>query len=292
MLKNKPNAYLQLHFIVFIWGFTAVIGKLISIEALPLVWYRLFIASIALFIFLLFKKSNFRFKMVDYYRFFLGGLIIGLHWFTFFYAIKISNVSITLITLATGAIFASLLEPIFLKKKIKLYEFSFALLTVIGLLIVLNIDTIYFIGIIIALISAFLSALFSVINAIYIKKYEAKILSFYELFFALIIISIIGAFNPNFIDKLSQIKNTDIIYLIILGIICTAFALVVSNNLLKKISPFTMMLTINLEPVYGIILALLVFGDSEKMEVNFYIGASIILVTVILNGWIKIRQKK
>lgn len=287
MPKNKLKHFLHLHFIVFIWGFTAVLGKLISIDAIPLVWFRLSIATVILFLYLIVIKTNLKVSTKDLYRFFIGGAIIGLHWLTFFYAIKISNISITLTALATGAFFVSFLEPLFLKRKIKLYEILFASLTVIGISIVFNVEVRYFNGIVIALISAFLSALFTVVNAIYIKQYKASVLSVYELLFATIIISFFMLFSQEFHVNMFDLSWQDWLYITILGSICTAYALTASSKLLKHISPFTMMLTINLEPVYGIILAILVFGNSEKMTPHFYIGAVIIFATVLLNGFVK-----
>jgi drug/metabolite transporter (DMT)-like permease len=292
MPKNKLQYYLHLHFIVFIWGFTAVLGKLISIDALPLVWFRLLLATLILFIYLVILKTNFKANFKDYFRFLIGGSIIGLHWLTFFYAIKISNVSITLAALATGALFVSFLEPLMLKRKIKIYEILLALITVIGIIIIFKVESKYTNGIIIALISAFLSALFSVVNAIYIKSYKAGILSVYQLLFATLVISFFLLFTNGFSFEMFQLNWKDWLYIFILASVCTAYALTASTKLLKNISPFTMMLTINLEPVYGIILALIVFGNSEKMNTSFYYGAILIFITVILNALIKNKTKK
>ncbi len=292
MLKNNFKHYIHLHFIVFIWGFTAVLGKLISIEAIPLVWFRLAIASVILFFFLLFKKTSLKLTPKSFLQFLLGGIIIGLHWVTFFYAIKISNVSITLAAISTGAFFTSVLDPLIIKKKVKFYEIILSLLTVIGIIIIFNVETKYATGIIVALISAFLSALFTIVNAGFVKKYSATLISFYELLFATFFISIILLSQKGFTNDFFILTNQDWIYIIILGSVCTAYALTASAELLKKISAFTMMLTVNLEPVYGIILALIIFTDSEKMESQFYYGAILIFSTVILNGFIKSKLEK
>ncbi len=292
MQENKLQKHLHLHFIVFIWGFTAVLGKLIHISAIPLVWYRLLIAVITMGIVVIISKQKTKITVKSMLHFSIGGVIIGLHWLTFFYAIKISNISITLTTLATGAFFASILEPLFLKKRIKAYELIFAGITVLGIVYIYNVEIKYSLGILFALISAFLSALFSVINSEYIKKYDAKSLTFYELIFALITISffVIGNTSVN-LSKITSNKM-DIFYLIVLGTICTAYAMTASTKLLRSISPFTMMLTINLEPIYGIALAILIFKDTEKMSTHFYIGAIIIIITVVLNGFLKLKEKK
>ncbi len=292
MQKGKLKDFVHLHGIVFIWGFTAVLGKLITIEAIPLVWFRLFIASIVLGIFLFLKKTNLKITLKAIYQFSIGGFIIGLHWIAFFYAIKIANISITLATLATGALFTSILEPLFLKRKIKLHEIILSLLTVIGIVIIFNVEPQYTTGIFIALFAAFLSALFAVINANFIKEHDASVISFYELLFAVILISLVLLFQNGFTTNFFKLTTEDWIYIGILGTVCTAYALTASTHLLKKISPFTMMLTINLEPVYGILLALLVFKESEKMNLNFYYGGLLIFIAVILNGYIKTKKKK
>jgi drug/metabolite transporter (DMT)-like permease len=292
MPKSNIKDYLHLHFIVFIWGFTAVLGKLITIDAIPLVWFRLSIASIVLFFFLLVKKVNFKINLRAFILFLIGGFLIGLHWIAFFYAIKVSTVSVTLATLATGALFTSILEPLFFKTKFKFYEIILSLLTVIGIIIIFNVEPQYGLGIIAALIAAFLSALFAVVNAGFVKDYDSRVISFYELLFAVLLISAIILFNDGFSKEFFNLSNNDWGYILILGSVCTAYALTASTELLNKISPFTMMLTVNLEPVYGIILALIVFGNDEKMNPSFYYGAVLIFIGVILNGIIKAKGIK
>jgi drug/metabolite transporter (DMT)-like permease len=292
MPKSNIKDYLHLHFIVFIWGFTAVLGKLITIDAIPLVWFRLSIASIVLFFFLLVKKVNFKINLRAFILFLIGGFLIGLHWIAFFYAIKVSTVSVTLATLATGALFTSILEPLFFKTKFKFYEIILSLLTVIGIIIIFNVEPQYGLGIIVALIAAFLSALFAVVNAGFVKDYDSRVISFYELLFAVLLISAIILFNDGFSKEFFNLSNNDWGYILILGSVCTAYALTASTELLNKISPFTMMLTVNLEPVYGIILALIVFGNDEKMNPSFYYGAVLIFIGVILNGIIKAKGIK
>lgn len=292
MQGNNLKDYLHLHFIVFIWGFTAVLGKLISIDTIPLVWYRLAIATIFIFVYVLIKGIRLKISIKQLFLYLIGGIVIAIHWIAFFYAIKISNVSITLATLATGAFFASILEPIFFKTKIKAYEVILSILTFIGIAIIFNVASKFSTGIIVALIAAFLSALFSVINADFVKRNDASVISFYELLFATLFITVIVLFQKDISLDYIGVLITDWIYIVILGSVCTAYALTASTKLLKKVSPFTMMLTVNLEPVYGIILALLVFGNDEKMETSFYYGAVLIFVGVILNGIIKMKIKK
>lgn len=292
MRNDKLLNYLHLHFIVFIWGFTAVLGALISLEAIPLVWYRMLLAAGFVFLFLIFRKENLKFSPKTLGKFCFAGILIAIHWLTFFGAIKASNVSVTLAVLSTGAFFASLLEPLLYGRKIILYEVLFGLIVVIGLYIIFDVEASYTLGIILALISAFLSALFSVINGKFVLEHKASAISFYELLFGVIGISIYLAFAGKFTAEFFTISAHDWIYLVILASACTAYAFIASIHVMKWISPYTVMLTINMEPVYGIILALIVLGDSENMSPQFYYGAGIILLTVIANGIIKITQER
>jgi drug/metabolite transporter (DMT)-like permease len=291
MQNDNLKSYLHLHLIVFIWGFTAILGELISLDALPLVWFRMLMAVSFIAIFIFYKKINLTIPRKTLISFLLLGFVIALHWLTFFKAIKVSNVSVTLACLSTGAFFTSFLEPILYKRKVVWYEVFFGLIVVGGLYIIFNFEGDYYLGIILALTSAFLSALFSVINGKYAKMYDSTVISFYELFGGVLCFSIYLLFTGSFSREFFILQPSDWIYLLILSSICTAYAFIASVKVMKYISPYTVMLTINLEPIYGIILALLIFKDKEKMSQEFYFGAVIILLTVVLNGIIKYRLK-
>ncbi|OWP75219.1 DMT family transporter [Flavobacterium oreochromis] len=292
MLKDKTfTSYLHLHFIVFVWGFTAILGALITLEALPLVWFRMSIASIFILIYVFFAKISLKISFQSIIRYLLAGLVIALHWYTFFEAIKVANISITLACLSTGAFFTSILEPIFFKRKIILYEVVLGLMVIIGLYFIFKVEMIYLQGILLALTSAFLSASFSIINGKLAKNDSSTIISFYELLGGVLFFSVFllcsGSFNYSFF----KISMNDLLWMAILSSVCTAYAFIASVQVMKYLSPYTVMLTINLEPIYGIILALWVFGDKEKMNSQFYLGAFIILTTVILNGILKNKSK-
>ncbi|HNP32750.1 MAG TPA: DMT family transporter [Flavobacterium sp.] len=291
MLSDNLKSYLHLHLIVFIWGFTAVLGALISLDALPLVWFRMLFAVGFIGIYVIFKKIPLKISKKTTLQFLFAGFIIAMHWFTFFKAIKISNISVTLACLSTGAFFASLLEPILYGKKIVWYEVFFGLIVVFGLYIIFNVEGNYFYGMLIALSSAFLSALFAVINSKFVKEYSPVIISFYELSGGLIFFSFLLLLTHSFSPTFFALSAKDVMYLMILSSVCTAYAFIASTSIMKFLSPYTVMLTINLEPIYGIILAVLVFKEKERMSFEFYIGAFIILLTVILNGIIKSRKK-
>lgn len=291
MPETKLKKYIHLHFLVFIWGFTAILGALISLEALPLVWYRMFFAVNFILVYFLIKKKSLKTSPKALLKFLFSGIIIALHWIAFFSAIKVSNVSIALVAMSTGALFTSLIEPLFFKRRLIFSEFLFGIIVIAGLYLIFNVESEYTLGIIYALIASFLSALFTVLNGLFIKKHEAEIISFYQLLFGVGFISVYVLTTSGFSLQDFSLKSSDIYYLLILSSICTAYAFIVSVKIMRYLTPYTVMLTVNLEPIYGIILAVIIFGDKEKMSPQFYIGASVILITVIINGILKNKKK-
>lgn len=287
MRKDKVFHYGHLHFLVFIAGFTAVLGKLISIEALPLVWYRMGIAAVLIFLFVKLRKIDFKLPPRAIWLLGLIGTIIALHWITFFWAIKVSNVSITLAVISSGAFFASFLEPLFYKRRVYWYEVFFGICAISGLYVIFSIEMEYMEGILLALASAFLAGLFAVLNGKITKKYHPVTITLYEMIAGTIIVSLFLALSGEFSTEFFTLIPSDWIYLIILASVCTAYAFIAGVHLLKWISPYTVMLTYNMEPVYGILLALIILRDSEQMSTQFYYGAAIILVTVAANGIVK-----
>ena len=291
MLENKLKNYLLLHFIVFIWGFTAILGALITIDAIPLVFFRMGLAVLFIAIYFLIKKKSFYLDKTGLLKFLFTGIVIATHWIFFFKAIKVSNVSVALVTMSTGAFFTSLLEPIFFKRKIKLLEIVLGLFVIVGLYIIFNFESQYQLGIFYALIASFLGSLFAVLNGLFIKKYDANRISFYQLLFGVLFVTVYLFINSRFSIAFFDLSNLDWMYLVILSSICTAYAFIASVKVMEYLSPYTVMLTINLEPIYAIILALFIFGDKEKMNPEFYLGACIVLGVVLLNGIISNKSK-
>lgn len=292
MPNDNLKSYLQLHLIVFIWGFTAILGALISLDALPLVWFRMSLAVVFIALYVYFKKIPLRIPLRTVVGLLIAGLVIALHWLTFFMAIKVSNVSVTLACISTGAFFTALLEPLFYKKKVVWYEVLFGVIVVIGLGIIFKVETKYVEGIALALTSAFLSATFSIINGTFAKTYNPSLISFYEIAGGVLFLSLFLLCTGGFSADFFVLTASDWGWLLLLSSICTAYAFIGSVKVMKFISPYTVMLTINLEPVYGITLAVLFFPGKEKMSFEFYIGALVILSTVIMNVIIKNYKKK
>ena len=236
MQNDNLKSYLHLHVIVFIWGFTAVLGKLISLEALDLVWYRMLFASVIMTFVVLFNKEKIRVPFNVLIGFIVSGIIIALHWLTFYQAIKVSNVSITLACLSTGAFFASILEPIFYKRKIIWYEVLFGLIVIFGLGIIFKVETQYTTGIYLAVTSAFLSALFSVINGKYAKEYSPNVISVYELSSGFLFLSIYLFFADSFTPAFFALSSNDLLWLFFFNLygLCI-FGICQSNEVFKPI---------------------------------------------------------
>jgi len=292
MQSGNLKSYLQLHLIVFIWGFTAVLGELISIRDASLVWYRMLLAGLFLLAFLAFKRKSFVLPMRSVRNLVLVGLLIAVHWIFFFRAIDISNVSVTLAMFSTGAFFASILEPIFYKRKMLWYEILFGLIIIACLCMIMNVEIKYLEGMICALFSVFVGVMFTIFNGKLIRQHDSSVIALYEFFSGFAFVSLYLLYDGRFSADFFHLSTNDWLLLLLLSSVCTAYAFTASVNVMKKLSPYTVMLTTNLEPVYGIFLAYLIIGDSEKMSVPFYIVSGIILATVIANGVVKNYYRK
>jgi len=287
MQNDKLKNYLHLHFLVLIAGFTAILGELISIDAIPLVWFRMSIAGVLMLLFIKFKKRSLKVPLKAVIRFSIAGVLIALHWITFFAAIKASNISITLAMFSTGAFFASLIEPLFYKRKIIGYEIIFGVIVIAGVVIITQTELHYLLGIALGISSALFATLFAVLNGQFVKNYKASVISFYEFVSGVLFTSIFIALTEGFDTSYFQLTASDWTYLILLASICTAYAFIVSIHVMKHITPYTLVLTYNLEPIYGILLAVIIFPQTETMQPLFYLGAGLIISTVLLNAVFK-----
>jgi drug/metabolite transporter (DMT)-like permease len=291
-LLMKLPAIIQLHLIVFMWGFTGVIGKLITLSAVPLVWGRTLIAAFLLFIYLrFFTKENFVVSRKLMFQFLGCGVIIGAHWVLFYGSIKISNISIATSTLSTGTLFVALLEPIFFRRKIKMSEILLSSIIIICIFLIFNTEMSYWKGILMGIGCAFLSALFSVINGVMYHRGSSAVIIFYEMLGSFLAVTVFMTFINNW-ETIINIKMLDMISLLILGGFLTSFPMVMTMKLMKHITPFTLMLSVNLEPVYAILIAFVIWKDSEKMSPTFYIATAIMIVAICINGYLKTRNKK
>ncbi|MFV5686431.1 DMT family transporter [Flavobacterium sp. GB2R13] len=292
MQNDKLKPYLNLHLIVFIWGFTAILGALITIKPDALVWYRMLFASVFLGLFIVFKKKSFRIPLQSFLKLIFVGLLIALHWIFFFKAIHVSNVSITLSVFSLGAFFASVLEPLFYGRKVLWYEVFFGLIIIAGLGLIMKVEVNYLEGMLYALAAIILGVLFTLMNGKLIADHDPSVISFYEFLAGVSFITVYFLFQGKFSLDFFVLTFSNWVLILILASICTAYAFTASVKVMQKLTPYTVMLTTNLEPVYGIVLAYFILGGKEKMSFEFYIGAIIIVITVILNGVIKHYYKK
>ena len=284
MNQSKFGNLFLLHLIVFIFGFTGILGRLIETDSDILVWWRMVIASVVIAIFVYATGKVKKNLSVNALVYGFVGLIIAAHWITFFEAIKQSNVSVTLACLSASSLFTAILEPIFFKRKVDKYEIFFGGLVVSGLLLIFSFETEYKVGIALALTAALLASLFTTINGKLIQKDNPYRISLVEMMAGAVGITIWLALKGKVDMGLFRLPPMDWFWIIILATVATAFAFVVSVKVMEEISPFTVSLTVNLEPVYGIILAFFIFGSSEKMTWGFYVGTVLILLALYLNA--------
>ena len=272
---------LILHCTVFIWGFTGILGKLITITAVNLVWYRLLIALVTLFLYFKFNKQSLKIDQKTFLKLFFTGALVGGHWVLFFQAIKVSTVSVTLVCLSSLTLFTAIFEPLIKRKPISKLEIFSGLLIISGIVLIFKFETQYTLGIILGLACAAMASLFSIINSNLVKHTQSTVIGFYELTGAFFWITLFMLITNTF-TNLQVPKNQDIGYLIILGTICTSLAYVAGVSVMRELSAFKTALITNLEPVYGIIMAFIFFGDLHSMSLGFWIGAAIILSTIFL----------
>lgn len=287
----KISKFFRLHFIILLWGFTPVLGKLISIDAFDLVWYRLFFSALGLYVFMRFKGISLRIEKKNLLIILATGLIVGMHWFFFYHAIKISNVSVTMAGFSTLTLFGSVFQPLLLKKKFYWTDVIYGVAISLGLLVILNFEKLYFWGIFYGIIAAITGAFFGIYNGKLILKNDAVVITFYEFIGALIFISSLKLFNfsGNYLPVLSF---QDLIWLLVLSLVCTTLAFTMSIQILKYFSPLTVIIANNLEPIYGIVFSVIIFGQSEYMSVGFYVGTAIILASVFTYPFLSAKFKK
>ena len=282
-----------MHFIVLIWGFTGVLGRLISVSALDLVWHRIVLAVVFLWAYQ--RLLGGQLQRIPNRRLtgtlILNGLVLMVHWVTFYAAIKLSNISLTLACLSTGPLFTAFLEPLIFRRKLAWSEVAVSFGVVVGLLMVVGSEQGQGLAIAVGLISSALSALFSVLNGRIVRDMDAASISFWELLAGLAGLSLYLLATGALDATLSAPNPKDWAYLALLASFCTAFAFVQSVRIMRYLSPFTVVLTISMEPIYGILLALLVFGADEAMPPLFYAGFAVVLLMLLANAWVQRRSR-
>ena len=286
MFKGLNKHFLLLHLIVFIWGFSPILGRYITADTWQLVWFRILITVVVMFTYLKFTKHDFRISRKHFWQLTGIGIIIMLHWLA-------SNVSVTMVAFSTGTLFSSIIEPVFFRRKVRMYEIIIGLIIIAAIALIFSIEAQYWLGIVLGIVAAFTSSVFGVLNGIMAHKMRSGIISFYELSAALVGLTIyilcLGKFEVTFF----VLDQASVIGLLLLSLVCTVFPFITSVNLAKFISPYTIVLTVNLETVYGIIWAILFFKENNEVQPSFYLGVVIILLAIFLNSYLKkISDKK
>ncbi len=288
--------YLKLHFIVFLWGFTAILGLLISIPSVEMVLYRTLLAALGMGAFILWRKGSFQVARTDSIKLILIGFIVCFHWLAFFGSARVSNASVSLVGFATNSLWAAMLEPWMNRKRIKKFELLLGLVVIVGLYVIFSFNFEYKLGLALGISAGFTAALFSVLNAKMVRRVDPYAITFYEMTGAFLATALfLPAYQYTFAEggKLQLMPTVlDWVYIAILAWVCSVYAFSTAIKLMKKLSVFFIQLTLNLEPVYGIIMALIILGDSEKMGMNFYVGTLIIISTVVSYPWLKSKFDK
>lgn len=286
-------ARLQIHFCVILWGFTAILGKLISLSALPLVWWRMFLVALLLFMLPKVWKeiSKMPLKMIGIYA--VIGAFVGLHWLTFYASIKLSNASIAATCMAFAPAFISLIEPIIAKRMFSIPELLLSIFMLPGIILVVGgVDVEMQSGIWMGALSALLVAIFSSLNKLWVTKADALTVTGIEMFSGTLLLTLmlplVMLFDDQVINEFTQFpSNSDFMYLLILAIFCTLLPFALSLIALRKLSAYSVQLIINLEPVYTIIIAIPILGEQRDLSLGFYLGVSIIITAVMVHPYLQ-----
>lgn len=276
-----------LHLIVLIFGFTGIWGKLVSLDSGPLVLARMSIAAVILGAYMIFIGKGLALPRKYFVRILALGGVIAIHWISFFEAIQQSNVSVTLSTMASTTLFVAIFSPAFGKGSFKWYELWLGVLVILGIALIFGFAQNYWLGILLALLSSALAAVFTLGNATLIQHVDAYRISLWEMIGGTVIVLVYLTMKDFHFSEYLLLSGYDWLWIGMLAILATTFAFVVSVEVMKVITPFTVAITVNLEPVYSILLALWIFGEEEKMNVGFYIGSFVIVIAIVFNAWLK-----
>lgn len=287
------KAFFQLHTAVFLAGFTAILGKLITLNEGLLVWYRLLITVVTLWILYYFRKKIKRVSLKTTLNIFGVGIIAVLHWVTFYASIKIANVSVALVCFSSIGFFTAIFEPLILKHRVNIVEILLGLLTIAGIYFIFHFDPRFKTGIIIGIISAFLGCLFPIFNRGLLQRMSSETVTLFELTGGFLFLTILIPFYTQWFPSDQVIPGwRDFAWLLVLSWLCTVIAFNLSMKALQKISAFTVNLTYNLEPLYGILLAFVLFREDRSLQNSFYGGLSLIVISVMIQTILVYRKHK
>ena len=274
---------MKLHLSILISCFTGILGRVIKANEILLVWDRFLITCLFFLAILVFTKKLCLVRIKEFFKIAgLGGLL-AIHWILFYGSIKLSNVSVALVSFSTIGLFTAVLEPLINKKKFSLRELFFSLITIAGIALIFRFDLEHRVGIVWGVFSAAAASIFTIFNKRVMVRHTSNTMLFYELIGGLITTSLILPFYLKMAGIQTIIPTFhDLFYLCILSLCCTVWLYKLEIQVLKKMSAFTVNLTYNLEPVYTIILAMLIFNEAKELNFTFYIGMGLIVMSVIL----------
>lgn len=283
--------YLKLHFIVLLWGATAILGKLISIPAVEMVFYRTLLAAAGMVVLVAITRGQFSVTTGDFFKLIAVGLLVGAHWIAFFASGQVSTASVSLVGFATASLWTAIIEPMSNGKKIKPLEVGLGFFVIIGLAIIFHFDFEFYLGLVLGILSGLLLAVFAVINSHFVKRLPSATITLYEMAGGFLFTAAFLPVYQKYWAEGNALQLTpttlDWFYISVLAIVCSVYAYSLSIELMKRISVFVIQLTLNLEPVYGIIMAVLILDESKYLSLSFYIGTLIILMSVLTYPWLK-----
>jgi drug/metabolite transporter (DMT)-like permease len=287
------KAFLQLHIAVFLAGFTGILGRLITLNEGMIVWYRLLFTAVTMWILFGLMRKIHRISLADIIKIGLVGFVAALHWVTFYGSIKYSNVSVALVCFSAIGFFTALFEPLLLRKKMNWPELFLGIITIGGIYIIFHFDAQYKTGIIIGIISAMLAAVFPIYNREFLKRINVETMLSWQQTGGLILLSVL---LPVYLKKFpvdSFLPGwSNIGWLLVLAWFCSVLAFQLSANALKRLSAFTVNLSFNLEPVYGILLAFIVYKENELLSQWFFVGFAIIACALIAHVFLLMAEER
>lgn len=300
---NRRQSTWMLHFIVLIFGFTGILGKLIEVDAMRVVFWRVLLGGGLVAVYLLWTGRLRWFRGVSLVQVAVVGCIAGAHWVAFFQAIKVSNVSVALATLASVPLFVGLVEPVVHRRRVDWRELVLAIVISLGLMLIVfapsGAETVdahggnHLAGVAWALLSAFLAAVFSSLNSVLVKTYDSANLTRLEMLSAALGLGLIFAIEGSLWEAgFWRLSAMDWLWILLLATFATAFAYLMSIEVMRQLTPFTTAMAINMEPVYAILLSAWIFGESERMGLWFYLGAFVVIGAVALDAWMKRRSRQ
>lgn len=282
------RAYIQLHIAVVLFGFTGVLGRLISLDAVPLVWWRVLLTTVSIFVLFAARGLLRGLSRRHIAKYLAIGILVALHWITFFWSIKLSNVSIALVAFATQSFFTAICEPLITRSPFHRYELAIGFLVIPAMWLIVNeVDLSMQMGLYVGIVSAFLMATFTSMTKNLIHTATPVQITFFQIGGAWLFISLLLPFIPDLSLSDLALKGMDIAYLLILALACTTLAYVLSMYSLKYINAFTANLAVNLEPIYGILLATAIFAEHQQLTPGFYVGAALMISTIFIHAFVR-----